>query len=181
MPLGWWSARCRRQDSASDGDRATSGIEDGEYDTAAQEVLCPTPLVDEAKARSLKDLLRGPKVPAELIPVVGSPANAELSDDLRVIATTSQVAASHTGVWGIEEAVVEERHRPLHRLEKGRPILAVGPAALILVQGDPRSVGEHAHGIDEGQTLGLLHEGDGIAGDLATKALVVARGRTHVE
>ena len=76
---------------------------------------------------------------------------------------------------------MEEPYGALHRLEVGRSILAVCAGALVLMERDAGPISEQANSIDEGQALGLLHEGDGVAGHLAAEALVITSGRADVE
>ena len=171
----------RRKDASSYSDRTTTWIENREHNPCSEEVLGPTTLIDESEPRPFKDLRRGTEVAAQLIPIVGCPPESKLPDDVAAVSPASQVAPSRSGIRRVKEAVVEEVDRLRHRLEIGVAVLSVRSAPLVLVQCDARAVGQHPHGIDEREALSLLDELDGIPGDLATEALVVAGLGVDVE
>ena len=131
------------QDPPADGDRLARGVEDREYQPRAKRVLAAIALVHEAEARADQHLLTELQRAAQRIPLVGGPAELELTRDLAADATRAKVVARRTGVGSIEQAVVVPLDRVLHRGEQLLALLARRAGVGILVEFDPRPIRQH--------------------------------------
>ena len=180
VAFGWRGPGCGRQDATSHGDGPAAWVADREDHPISQEILRPAPLVDEAKAGSLKDLVRHPQVLGELVPVIGRPPKLKRSDHVTVVAAAPQIAPRTGGIRRVQESVMVELDRPGDRIEIGRPVLAIA-AGVVFVQLDPCPVGQHPDRVDERHAGRLAHERDRIARLLAAEAVEEALLSVHRE
>ncbi len=165
-----------RQDPTAEGNRITVLRHDREHHPAAERVLQPTGFVGERQAGVAQRIARQPDTAAQRIPVVGRPAQLELTGDVAGQAALAQVVACRAGVVAGQQALVVPLDGRAHRLDQllaSQPVLAL--AARCVLQLNSCLGGQLLDGIDEVDVLDLLHEREDVAGRAAPEALVPTR------
>ncbi|CAB4790377.1 unannotated protein [freshwater metagenome] len=157
----------------------TRGVKDGKNDSCSKRVLFATPLVNKAEAGTFQVLRRKIECATERIPVIGRPAQLELTYRLAVIATRSQIVASRTRFGCLQELLVVPGHGTLHDIKELFALLTNSARPFVVLELDTGPTGEILHGLNEVEMLRFADEGNGIALGVTAKAVVNTVSRVN--
>ena len=162
---------------SAEADHPVALVEDREQDPAAEEVLQAVATVEEPEAGRLEVVVGGLQRADQLVPVVGRPPDAVAGHLVGVEAPGPEIGPRRRRIRsGAQPLVV-----PLAGLlgEGEQAVLALAPFGLVALGVAQRDAGlgrQPLHRTREVEVLDLADEGDGVAGGLASEAVVEPLG-----
>ena len=166
--------------------RRTRNIADRPHQSAAETIVDAAAAL-RTQARDLDLLIReafGAQVARQRIPRGRSIADPEMLTHRLVETALSQERAPPVSLLAAQLLAVELFGRAMsvqEPLALARLLRAHPRPALLVVEGDPRLLREHLHGLGERQVVDLLHKGDDVTALTAPETVEHAQVGAHVE